>query len=327
LFYGIFLEQYTRVVLDIIGAPFDLCGHTLGSRLGPAAIRSADLLLRLRDFGDIADSGDCPVSLDPDPSSSIRSLTPFLGTLAELKQKVGASLLTGNLPIVLGGDHSLSMATISAALKHFGSKDLAVLWIDAHADLNTPRTSPSGNLHGMSVAALCGMSSGLLDHDWETRLLPILGTERLRLGQVAWLGLRDVDRGERAILNAQEDSLTMTMHDIDRHGIVHELQRFHTWMRHNHATNLWISFDVDVLDPVLAPGTGTAVRGGLTYREAHLVAELLHELKNEPNIPYRIAGVDLMETNPLCDTGNATAKVAVEWLASLFGQTILGIPE
>jgi arginase len=164
---------------------------------------------------------------------------------------------------------------------------------------------------------------GRYDHDWR-KLLDALGPGRLQWNRLAWFGLREVDPAERMLIPQHPEALAITMHDIDRHGIIGELERFDTWMRAQGARHLWISFDVDSLDPILAPGTGTAVRGGLTYREAHLTAEVLCEFMGREDCPYDLVGLDLVETNPLFDTNNETAKMAVEWIASLFGKTILG---
>lgn len=317
-------KGYTALVIDIIGAPFDLCGSRLGSRLGPDAIRLADLQLVLERLGvDITDLGDCPVPrpLPYDPEG-LRNFPALLECIRGLRAMVSASISAQHIPLVLGGEHTLSVAGISAALQAFDG-NLALLWIDAHADVNTPATSPSGNVHGMPIAALQGMVSGLTDHrddDWRD-LLTILGSTTLSPEATAWYGLRDVDPEERPRLS---QGLAISMHEIDRCGIEHTVHKVDNWMRSLRIQNLWISFDVDALDPFLAPGTGTAVRGGLTYRESHLFAELMREAIDAQDCPYHLAGLDLVETNPLVDSGNETAKMAVEWVASLFGKTILG---
>ncbi len=287
--------------------------------MGPAALRMAGLVEGLRDLGHtVSDGGDAP-SVPPrtDPGG-MANLPPLLSILGELRARTSSALAEGRVPMVLGGDHSIAAGGVAAALS--AGDDLALLWIDAHADVNTPATSATGNLHGMPVAALQGLPSGVegkRDSEWR-RLLGTLDAPPLRPERTAWLGLRDVDPQERPRVRA---GLGLTMSDIDRHGLATCVDRLDAFLRAGGARRLWISFDVDALDPVLAPGTGTAVRGGLTYREAHLLAELLHERLQEGT--YALAGVDVVETNPLVDTGNATARMAVEWILSLFGKTVL----
>jgi arginase len=313
-------------VIEIIGVPFDLCGARYGSRLGPAALRLAGISGILEGLGfQVQDAGDVPIVAECAPGEGIANLGPLVEEIGYLRGRVEECLSRGSTPLVMGGEHTIAIGAIAAALAKHGP-DLAVLWIDAHADLNTPATSPSGNLHGMPLAALLGLESGVTDQSdgqWRS-LLDVLGPERLQWNRIAWFGLREVDDAERDLIPSKPEALAMTMHDIDRHGLVSELMRFDTWMRALGAKHLWISFDVDALDPILAPGTGTAVRGGLTYREAHLCAEVLREFLDKSDCPYQLAGLDLVETNPLFDTNNETAKMAVEWIASLFGKTILG---
>ncbi len=312
-------------MIDLIGAPFDLCGLTPGSRLGPATLRLEGIEEALVGLGlDVADSGDAMVLPPETAEGGLRNFGPLLSCLTEVQQKTEDSLQRGRLPLVMGGDHTIALGGISAALGQFDGS-LAVLWIDAHADLNTPSCSGSGNVHGMPLAALMQLSSGcsgLQDAQWN-ELVRRLGPKALGPERIAWLGLRDVDRGERDQISLMPSAFAATMHDIDRQGIVRLIERFDAWMRGTTARKLWISFDVDALDPVLAPGTGTAVRGGLTYREGHLLAEMLRELLDNTECPYSLAGVDVVEVNPAQDINNETAKVAVEWVASLFGKTIL----
>ena len=307
-------------MIEIIGAPFDLGGLRTGSRMGPAALRLAGLPSALRDLGqDVADGGDVPQGEGETAPGGMRDFAPLLLHLRELRSRVSEALASDRLPVVLGGEHTVSAASVSAALES-REGDLALLWIDAHADVNTPATSDTGNPHGMPIAALQGVPSGVdgaKDFEWR-ELLKLVGTHRLRPDRTGWLGLRDVDREERPHVRA---GLGLTMSDVDRVGIAACVERLDKFFRATEAKGLWISFDVDVLDPVLAPGTGTAVRGGLTYREAHLLAELLYERLQDA--PYRLVGLDVVETNPLADSSNATARMAVEWTASLFGKTIL----
>jgi arginase len=307
-------------MIEILGAPYDLCGLRPGSRMGPAALRMAGLAEALRGLvGDVVDGGDVTVvgtSTEPD---GLRSFSSFFELVSGLRTMAITSLQGGRVPVLLGGDHSIAVSGVSAALEVFQG-DVALLWIDAHADINTPATSSTGNVHGMPVAALQGIASGVggaADRDWR-RLLAVLGEPRLQPEATSWLGLRDVDFHEKPLVRS---GLGITMTDIDRMGMATCVGQIDDFIRASGAKNLWVSFDVDVLDPVLAPGTGTAVRGGLTYREAHLLAELLSEKTQEGH--YRLAGLDIVETNPLVDSENSTAKIAVEWALSLFGKTIL----
>lgn len=321
------LPVYTHVMVRVIGVPLDYCGRQEGSRMGPAALRLAGLVESLRPIvGAVDDSGDIAIPPVVDGPTGFRHFSTFDAVAQTLKTVVGEALDAGQTPVVVGGDHAIAVGSVSAALQRY-AEDLAVLWIDAHADVNTPGTSPSGNLHGMPLGALLRLDSGAAgtkDLQWNKLLTDVVPPTPLRGDRVAWLGLRDIDRDEsRALLNLKPQFIA-TMHDVDRFGIVEVVGRFDHWMLAGGATKLWISFDVDCLDPVLAPGTGTAVRGGFTYRESHLCAELVREMLDSPLCPYALVGLDVVETNPLLDTGNMTAIAAVEWIASLFGKTILG---
>ncbi len=310
-------------MLEVIGAPFDLCGKRLGSRLGPAAVRLAGLVEALQALNlDVLDRGDIPVAPEEAASDGLRNFRPLLTSIRHLRGTVMEALQCGRIPVVIGGEHTLAIGGVSAALEVFEG-GLGLLWIDAHADINSPATTASGNLHGMPVAALAGIPSGvtgLIDDEWRELQDALVPVHKLDLTATAWFGLRDVDPAERGRLAG----CAITMHEIDRQGIEKTVLRIDQWLRRAQVRQLWISFDVDALDPVLAPGTGTGVRGGLTYREAHLTAELIRESLDGENCPYRLIGVDIVETNPLFDSQNETAKMAVEWLASLFGKTILG---
>lgn len=312
-------------MVDILAAPFDGGGARLGSRLGPAALELAGLCDALEARGMRVSSWIDLPNPDPEPvDKGLRAFDACLTAVSDLRTAVLASLSDGNMPLALGGEHSIAMGGISAALTYTRG-DLAVLWIDAHADVNVPGGSPTGSLHGMPLGALTGQPSGLsgiIDGQWLDLIGLATGEHPLKAGRLAWLGLRDVDPAEADYIRQAAGALAITMHEIDREGLVVALDRFDAWMRGCGAKNLWISFDVDVLDPILAPGTGTAVRGGLTYREGHLIAELLREKLDTG--AYRLIGLDVVEVNPLEDAGNSTAKIVVEWIASLFGKTILG---
>ncbi|MDK3162269.1 arginase [Kamptonema cortianum] len=321
-------------MVELIGAPFDLCGPYLGSRLGPSAVRLLGLEDSLRALQmEVKDGGDAFAPLGGSPSDYGEKLKHAVSAYSSLKVRVGESLASGNLPLVIGGDHSLAMGSISGALEHFGSESLAVLWIDAHMDLNTPSTSGSGNFHGMPLAALCRFEAGDQgegDHPagwwaWDQILREICPNPGLGLGRIGWIGLRDVDAGEVANYHRLTERQAYTMQDIDHDGIANILDKIDAWLLKSGATKVWISFDVDSLDPNLAPGTGTKVRGGLTYREGHFLAELLHEMLFKANKPYSLAGLDVVEVNPMSDQAGQTAIVANEWVASFFGKTIMGV--
>lgn len=312
-------------MVDILAAPFDGGGARLGSRLGPMALQLAGLVPALTARGLEVRAWK---SLDnPDPATKAEGLRAFGGCLTaveQLKAATAETLERGDFPLVLGGEHSIAMGCIAAALEATQG-DLAVLWIDAHADANVPGGSPTGSLHGMPIGALAARPSGttgLVDLQWQRLIGACAQRNPLRQDRIAWLGLRDCDPAECDHITSSKQSLALTMHDIDRHGLVQAVERFDAWMRLNGAAKLWISFDVDVLDPILAPGTGTAVRGGLTYREGHLLAELLREKLDADG--YDLVGLDVVEVNPTEDHANSTAKIVVEWIASLFGKTILG---
>lgn len=322
-----------RGMVELIGAPFDLCGPVLGSRLGPTAMRLLGVESKLRRLGvEIADVGDAfELGSGAPVDGRVRAREAVVAYRA-LKAKVLESYGRGATPVVVSGDHSLALATISAALEVYG-EDLAVLWIDAHMDLNTPSTSPSGNLHGMPLGAVMRLAPGVERYEsqagafevWPTLLSEVVPSIGLAGTKAAWVGLRDVDPGEVANYRAVGGEYAYTMQDVDRLGISGVMSLIPAWLAQVGATKLWVSFDVDALDPLLAPGTGTTVRGGLSYREGHYVAEYLYEFFKS-SLDVSLAGVDVVEVNPMTDRAGETAQVATEWLGSLFGESIMGVP-
>lgn len=323
-------------MVEIVSVPFDLCGPHHGSRLGSLAMQLQNLRSALAEIGVESTVSDVLPLLATPPGTRAECDEQAVVAFADTRKKVASVLANNNLPLVIGGDHSISIGSISGALDVYGA-GLAVLWIDAHMDLNTPDTTMSGNLHGMSFAALARLAPTVPEQEvqapfkpWRRdvyelwpKLLDIVPNPGLGKGRLAWLGLRDVDQGEVENLGRLPGSVAKTMQDVDSKGLPQVLADIDAWVKASGATALWISFDVDVLDPVFAPGTGTAVRGGLTYREGHLVAETLATRLADPAGPYKLAGVDVVEVNPLRDRDNETAKVAVEWVCSLFGKTIM----
>lgn len=323
-----------RRPVEIWGAPFDLCGRIYGARLGPGALRLKQIRKTINDLGyQTVPMGDVVEPDDELPSSYAEKMNSALAAYEALSVAVEGSIGRGSIPVVLGGDHSLSMGSVSGALRAAGSEDTAVIWIDAHMDLNTPSSSASGNFHGMPVAALVGLETGQeskdpqAPHYWGRILEEIVPQSRLQADHVGWLGLRDVDPGEVRHFEQLGMDTAWTMHDVDHLGVPNVLQEIDAWLRRIGAKKVWVSFDVDCLDPVLAPGTGTAVRGGLTYREGHLLAELLFELLMSGNSPYELLGLDLVEVNPMEDIGSNTTIAAVEWVGSLFGKRTMPLKD
>lgn len=310
-------------MIEIHGAPFDLGGARQGSRLGPDALRLAGLISSLASVThhEISDIGNLTVDLCAEPGEGIPYARCAGDVIATIKKRTREILDRGSFPIMLGGEHSMSAGPLAAFLDQYGD-ELGVLWIDAHADINTPDGSPSMNIHGMPLALLSGYesgTSGAVDDDWQSLASKIVG-RKLNPANICWLGLRDVDAGEK---ERAKRGFPITMHEIDREGVLGCWQRIDQHLRDRGCKYLYISLDVDAMDPILAPGTGTAVRGGLSYREAHFLAELIHESLGKPGA-YTLVGLDVVEVSPIHDRNNETATVAAEWVASLFGKSILG---
>ncbi len=310
-------------MIEIHGAPFDLGGARQGSRLGPDALRLAGLLPTLSKVtgSEVKDLGNLTADLTTEEGPGIPYAEPAGEVISRLKSITKGILERGNFPIMLGGEHSMSAGPISALLDRYGD-ELGILWIDAHGDVNTPGTSGTMNIHGMPLALLAGSSSGKqgeIDADW-MRLQQSIVTTTLSLSNVCWFGLRDVDPEEKL---AVKKGCPITMHEIDRDGTLESWRKIDTYLQDRKIKYLYISLDVDAMDPILAPGTGTAVRGGLTYREAHFLAELIYETLRQPG-HYQLVGMDVVEVSPIHDNNNQTATIATEWIASLFGKSILG---
>jgi arginase len=315
-------------MIDIIGVPFDLAGAKRGSALGPMVLRHTRFAQQLENLGyDITDCGDVTPGGE---GSQLDGLNHFAGTLETLKgtkAAVSESLRRGALPLVLGGDHSISIGSVSAALEHYGDS-LGLLWLDAHADVHTANTSSSRNIHGMSVGALLRMAAPgdtTKNAEWRRLLEEVVPQNGLKADRTGYIGLRDLDPAEmQAVAQLSTSTFVATMQDIDSDGMEATFDRLRRWMAGKPIQHLWVSFDIDVLDPVWAPGTGTPAPGGLTYREGHFVAERLHEMFSSNANNYQLAGVDIVETNTMLDEHNASAKLSTEWTASLFGKRILG---
>jgi arginase len=294
------------------GVPCGAGAGVAGTELGPAAARLAGLAAALerldlpfRDEGDLM-----PATIAPDPLRAAlgRHAEPVAGWIRAVHDQTMAVLQRNECPIMLGGDHALSMGSVSAAARHAAEKGrrLILLWIDAHADFNTPETSPSGNLHGMSLQFLAG-------HPELQRLLPGRSFPAVRMEDVHLVGARSLDHREREAV-AEAGIRCHDMRSIDEFGICAHLRRILAGLDPA-RTHLHVSFDLDVVDPALAPGVGTPVAGGLSYREAHLLMEMLHESS-------LVRSVDFVELNPMLDHAGQTARLLVDLAASLFGKTI-----
>jgi arginase len=293
----------------IIGAALDLGAGRRGVDMGPSAIRYAGLEERLTSLGlDCADWGNVETAVAEATASGeprARFLSEIRSTCERIARRVGDAVREGRVPIVLGGDHSIALGTLGGLAAAAGGPG-AALWIDAHGDLNTPQTTPSGNVHGMPLAAALGHGgAGFQSEAWP---LPALDPARTTL-----IGVRSLDDGERALLG-ELDLAVHTMSEIDRRGI--EPLVADALRRASGAAFVHVSLDMDALDPEVAPGVGTAVRGGLSYREAHLAMELVAE-------SGLLGSFEIVEVNPILDRENATAALAVELAASAFGARIL----
>ena len=305
--------------LSMLGIPMDLGAGRRGTDMGPSALRLARLGQSLRELGhEVTDLGNVEVPQAESGSASGHGddNARYADVIVEACSRAYRRLLElepGTVPLSLGGDHSVGMATVAAAF-HGPAACEAVLWIDAHADLNTPAGSPSGNVHGMPVAQLLGLGGRNAAGD------TVLPADRIWGGgpvlsprQIVYIGLRQVDPFERAQIE-ELGIKAFSMSEIDRLGMAAVFAETAEWLG-DHAR--WhVSLDADALDPLLAPGVGTPVDGGLTYREAHLLMESLAA-------SGKVASVDLVEVNPILDTRNRTAGVITGLACSLFGKRIL----
>ncbi|WP_439573794.1 arginase [Phreatobacter sp.] len=299
--------------LTIIGVPVEEGAGRAGAAMGPRALRTAGLRAELADLGhDVEDIGDLalPQELPAAPAglANANRFAEVAGWSRALAHATGQVLGRGRLPVAIGGDHSLSMGSVAAVAQHCATagRELFVLWLDAHADFNTPATSPSGNMHGMSAAMLT-REPGL------EAVLGELQTAGLPPANLFLFGIRSIDRAERALLDARGVDIT-DMRLIDEFGTAVMIRRVIDHVA-GHKGWLHVSLDVDVLDPAIAPGVGTPVPGGTSYREAHLIMELLHE-------SGLVGSLDVVELNPFLDDRGRSAILLVDLVASLFGRQV-----
>jgi len=297
--------------ISLIGAPTDIGASTRGTSMGPEALRVAGLQETLESQGvDVRDLGNLSGPGNPlqPPVDGYRHLAEVTAWNRLVHDAVHGELAAGHLPILLGGDHSLAIGSIAAVSRHCRErgKRLRVLWLDAHADFNTHLLTPSGNLHGMPVACLCGFGPRELVELAGT--VPAIGPQEIRQ-----VGIRSVDQGEKRFVH-EVGLEVFDMRYIDEMGMRHTLEQ--ALLDLDAETHLHVSFDVDFLDPDIAPGVLTTVPGGPSYREAQLCMEMIADTD-------RLASLDVMELNPALDVRNRTASVAVDLIGSLFGKSTL----
>ncbi len=298
----------TKREIAIIGAALDLGQGRRGVDMGPSAIRYAGLEERLQGLGyEVRDEGNVETAVAEATAlrdERARFLPEIHDTCELIAARVAAATARGALPLVLGGDHSVALGTLGGLASVHGPG--GVLWIDAHSDINTPETSPTGNVHGMALAAALGLAGAGFESDaWP---LPAVDAKR-----VALVGTRLLDDGERRLLR-EAGVRVFTMSEVDRIGIERAVRE--SLDRISGPGYVHVSLDMDVLDPDVAPGVGTPVRGGLTYREAHLAMELVAE-------SGVASALEVVEVNPILDRENTTAATAVELVASALGATII----
>lgn len=297
--------------VEIIGVPLDLGADRRGVDMGPSAIRYADLSEKLRELGHkVHDSGNVNTPIAEESKveySNAKYLSEVRNVCLELSHSVAGVLERGKLPVVLGGDHSIAIGTIAGIHESQQKKEFGVLWLDAHGDYNTPDISPSGNIHGMSLA----VSAGLGQKWFPTPPWP---NKSVDPSKIAIVGARQIDPEERQNLK-RTGVQVFSMADIDRLGMQEVMSRAIKIVTEG-TNGVHMSFDMDVVDPSDAPGVGTPVRGGITYREAHLVMEMISEAG-------MMRSLEVVEVNPILDQQNSTAELAVELILSSMGKRII----
>jgi arginase len=299
--------------ISVLGVPIDLGFGRRGVDMGPSAFRIAGLLERVAALGfRVQDLGDvfCPnpevIEVGDPKMKYAEEILRLSETTAGLVLQI---LERGSFPLLLGGDHSMAIGTFAGLAEHYREKQqtMGVLWLDAHGDMNTAETTPSGNIHGMPLAMNLGMGA-----DAFVRLRGF--SPKVRADKVAMIGVRDLDPGERKNI-ADSGARVITMNEIDRRGFSNVMEEALS-IATNGTQALHVSFDMDVVDPLLAPGVGTPVRGGISYREAHLAMELIAESK-------RLTSLEVVEANPILDVKNSTADLGVELILSALGKRII----
>ncbi|MCY9182123.1 arginase [Bacillus haynesii] len=299
--------------ISMIGVPMDLGQLRRGVDMGPSAIRCAGVNERLESLcQDIEDLGDMTIGQREDEkeggepaSEELRNLKAITKASAKLAETVDNIVASGAFPLVLGGDHSIAIGTLAGLARHY--QNLGVIWYDAHADLNTKESSPSGNIHGMPLAISLGIG-----HEG---LTSIYGKKtKIKAENIVIIGARSLDDGEKELIR-DKGIKVYTMHEIDRLGMTRVMEETIDYLR-GRTDGVHLSLDLDALDPNDAPGVGTPVAGGISYRESHLAMEMLEESK-------LITSAEFVEVNPILDEKNRTAEAAVALMGSLFGEKLL----
>ncbi|WP_409296485.1 arginase [Peribacillus sp. SCS-26] len=294
--------------ISIVGVPMDLGQTRRGVDMGPSAIRYAGVIERLEHLQfDVEDQGDIIIGRAErlhNPNEKLKNLKLVAEGNEALAEKVDHIIQSGDFPLVLGGDHSIAIGTLAGVAKHYNN--LGVIWYDAHGDLNTEETSPSGNIHGTPLAASLGFGHPILTnlHGYGPKLKP---------ENVVVIGARALDDGEKELIR-QQGIKVYTMHEIDRMGMARVMEEAIEYLREK-TDGVHLSLDLDGLDPIDAPGVGTPVMGGISYRESHLAMEMLAESEI-------VTSAEFVEVNPILDERNRTAKVAVALMGSLFGEKL-----
>lgn len=303
----------TKPTIAAISVPFDLGAGRRGASKGPKAIMQAGLLrglqqmdMTIQHVAEIRLPNDTAAPLPPEvEKNNLKYLAEVIDVNTRLAEQVSKVVEQGQFPLVIGGDHSIAIGTLAGLSGHY--TNLGVIWIDAHSDLNTADTSPTGNIHGMSLAISLGMGHPLLTS--------IKGNHaKVKAENIVLIGSRSLDEGEKKLIRSLGIKC-YTMHDIDRKGMAAVMQDAIAYIS-GKTDGVHVSFDVDSLDPLEAPGTGTAVKGGLQFREAHLAVEMLHEAGI-------VTSAEFVEVNPLLDDNNKTSHLAVGLISSLLGKQIL----
>ena len=295
--------------MKIIGVPMDLGQNRRGVDMGPSAIRYAGVVDRLTALGHtVIDEGDILISQTRKEASSttLRNLEQVIEANTALANKVHAVVSEGNFPLVLGGDHSIAIGTLAGLSDQY--ENLGVIWYDAHADLNTAETSPSGNIHGMPLAVSIGLGHENLVNirDFAPKIKP---------ENIVIIGARSVDPGERELIR-EEGIKVFSMHEIDKLGMTEVMNQTIAYLQKRKVDGVHLSLDLDGLDPLYTPGVGTPVPGGISYRESHLAMEMLYS-------SHLITSAEFVEVNPILDEKNKTADTAVALMGSLFGESLI----